>query len=123
MKGPANHEKPDEAERLAIADKLRQSREYIGLSQDEVASRLSIPRSALSNIETGQRKVDVIELRKLATLYRRPVSYFTNDADPSDISGPVRHLARTASKLSSNDLEELSRFADFLKSRSSIEEE
>lgn len=123
MKSPASHGKSDEAERLAIADKLRQCREYVGLSQDEVASRLAIPRSALSNIETGQRKVDVIELRKLSTLYRRPVSYFTGDVDASDISGPVEHLARTASKLSSNDLEELSRFADFLKSRSSIEEE
>ncbi|PDT35659.1 transcriptional regulator [Rhizobium sp. M10] len=123
MKSPADQGKSDHAERLAIADKLRESREYIGLSQDEVANRLDIPRTALSNIETGQRKVDVIELRKLATLYRRPVSYFTGDADPSEIPAPVQHLARTASKLSSNDLQELSRFADFLKSRSSVEEE
>jgi transcriptional regulator with XRE-family HTH domain len=123
MKGPADHGRSDEAERLAIAEKLRQAREYVGLSQDEVASRLAIPRTALSNIETGQRKVDVIELRKLADLYRRPVSYFAGDADPAEIPGQVQHLARTASKLSSNDLQELSRFADFLKSRSSIEEE
>lgn len=123
MKAPTDHGKSDEAERLVIAEKLRQAREYVGLSQDEVAGRLAIPRTALSNIETGQRKVDVIELKKLAALYRRPVSYFAGDADPSEIPAPVHHLARTASKLSSNDLQELSRFADFLKSRSSIEED
>ena len=46
--------------RQALAEKLRQAREYVGLKQDDVAKRLNIPRSALSNIEAGQRKVDAL---------------------------------------------------------------
>jgi transcriptional regulator with XRE-family HTH domain len=123
MTSPSQPGSGDDAERLAMAEKLRRCREYLGLNQDEVSNHLGIPRTALSNIETGQRKVDAIELRKLAHLYRRPVSYFTGEAEQESVPTEVQHLARTASELSKNDLQELSRFADFLKSRSSLKEE
>jgi transcriptional regulator with XRE-family HTH domain len=90
------------------------------LKQDEVARHLGIPRSALSNIEAGQRKVEALELTRLAKLYQRPVSWFTGDDVPSGkevFPAEIAHLARAAASLSSQDRQELARFADFLKSR------
>lgn len=107
-----------EGDRRAMGERLRQAREYLGFSQEEVAKYLNVSRSALSNIETGQRKVDALELKKLASLYKRPVTHFTGE-DPEDqaVGEEVAHLARKASELSSEDRAELSRFADFLRAK------
>jgi transcriptional regulator with XRE-family HTH domain len=113
---PDTHRK----ERKLIGELLRESREYLELSQDEVARAMGLPRSAISQIETGQRKVDSVELKKFAGLYRRPVAYFTGEFEPQEPE-EVRHLARAAAKLSSRDRGELLRFAEFLQSRSSQE--
>ena len=106
-----------EGDRRAMGERLRQAREYLGFSQEEVAKYLNISRSALSNIETGQRKVDALELKKLASLYMRPVTHFTGE-DPDQMVGEeVAHLARKASELSPEDRAELGRFADFLRAK------
>ena len=104
-------------DRQTLAKRLREAREYFGFSQEEVAQYLGLPRSALSNIENGQRRVDVIELGKLAKLYKRPLSAFTEDESENAVDPEVEHLARQAADLSPQDREELSRFAEFLRSR------
>jgi transcriptional regulator with XRE-family HTH domain len=107
----------DDARRM-LGERLREAREYLGFSQEEVATFLGVSRSALSNIESGQRKVDALELKKLAGLYERPVSYFTRDEiEDSSFGEDIAHLARKASKLSAEDRAELGRFADFLRAR------
>ena len=108
-----------EPDRQTLGERLRVAREYVGLKQDDVARHLSIPRSALSHIEAGQRKVDALELSRMAKLYQRPVSWFTDEKDPPEAELPkeVAHVAKAAASLSSQDRQELARFADFLKSR------
>lgn len=108
-----------DAERRRLGEKLRQAREYVGYSQDEVANFLRVPRTAITNIESSQRKVDALELKRLAELYRQPVTHFTGDEDEAASALPtdVAHLARQATALSIKDREELGRFADFLKMR------
>ena len=111
---------PDDKDddRKALGERLREAREYLGFSQDQVATFLGIPRSALSLMETGQRKVDALELKKLAGLYKRPVGYFTGDeTEEVSFSTDVKHLARKVSELSPDDREELGRFADFLRAK------
>lgn len=113
-------ELPDgDAERRLLGERLRQAREYVGFSQDEVASFLRVPRTAVTNIESGQRKVDALELKRLAELFRQPVAYFTGDGDEAGAALPtdVAHLARQAASLSIKDREELGRFAEFLAMR------
>jgi transcriptional regulator with XRE-family HTH domain len=112
-------QRDEEAQRTKLAARLREAREYLGFSQDQVAQHLGVSRSALSNIETGQRKVDAVELTRLAVLYRQPVAHFTGEpGPPGDTLAPdVAHLAREASKLTPKDREELTRFADFLRLR------
>jgi transcriptional regulator with XRE-family HTH domain len=116
---PAGFASGSEPDRHTLGERLRVAREYVGLKQDDVARHLSIPRSALSHIEAGQRKVDALELTRMAKLYHRPVSWFTGDENPPEAELPeeVAHVARAAASLSSQDRQELARFADFLKSR------
>jgi transcriptional regulator with XRE-family HTH domain len=104
-------------DRKTLGERLREAREYLGYSQDQVAMFLGVPRPALSLIESGQRKVDALELKKLAGLYKRSVGYFTGEEEDSAIGSDVKHLARKVSDLSSEDREELARFADFLRAR------
>lgn len=107
-----------EKDRQQLGSRLKDAREYLELSQDEVAKVLDLPRTAISMIENGQRKVDTIELKKFAEIYQRPISYFTGEDKASPpLPKNVEHLARTAAKLTDKDREELLRFAQFLQSR------
>ena len=53
-----------------LGKRFREVREYLGFSQQMVSDRTGIARSAISDIERGTRKVDSLELKKLARLYR-----------------------------------------------------
>jgi transcriptional regulator with XRE-family HTH domain len=114
----------DETERRRLGEKLRQAREYLGFSQDDVATFLKLPRTAITNIENGQRKVEALELKRLAELYRQPVGHFTGEDEASaSLPADVALLARQAAKLSVKDREELGRFAEFLRARATSEEQ
>lgn len=110
----------DEEERRRLGDRLREARKYLGLKQEEVATYLKIPRTGLTDIENGQRRVEAIELTRLARLYRQSVGYFTGEDEASASLPPdVAHLARRVADLSAQDRAELGRFADYLRTRSS----
>ncbi len=105
-------------ERLDVARRLKETREYLGFSQDEVAKVVNIARPAISLIEKGERKVEVLELKKLAEFYNQSVSYFLGTEVPG-VSEEVEFLARTANELTPEDQQELLQFAKFLKSKKS----
>lgn len=107
-----------DVERRRLGERLREARKYLGLKQEEVATYLKIPRTALTDIENGQRRVEAIELTRLAKLYRQPVAFFTGEDEASaDLPVDVAHLARRAAALSQHDRDELGRFADYLRTR------
>lgn len=56
--------------------RLRSAREVAGLTQVQVAKRLSRTQAFVSKSESGDRRVDVIELKAFARLYGRPLDYF-----------------------------------------------
>jgi len=58
-----------------------------------------------------------LELKELAKLYQRTVASLTGEESPSDLPADVAHLARTATKMTETDRNELTRFAEFLHSR------
>ena len=99
-------------ERIILGKRIRETREYIGLTQQQVAESLSVPRSAISDIETGKRKVTAEELKNLANLLKHPVSHFFGE-EP-EVAEDVAVLTRTVENLSENDRKELLRFAKFL---------
>jgi transcriptional regulator with XRE-family HTH domain len=113
------HSESDDAERRQLGERLREARKYLGLKQEEVANYLKLPRTALTDIESGQRKVEALELTRLARLYRQSVGYFTGEDEASaGLPADVAHLARRVADLSAQDREELGRFAEYLRNRS-----
>ena len=63
----------------AFIAKLRKARLEAGLKQTDVARRLKKPQSYVSHIENGDKKVDAMELKVFARLYKKPISYFLGE--------------------------------------------
>ncbi len=59
-----------------FVERLRKAREGAELTQVEVAKKLKRPQSHISNIESGQQRVDIIELQTFAKIYDKDISYF-----------------------------------------------
>ncbi len=104
--------------RKQLGERLRLAREEAGLSQEQVAQHLNLPRPAISLIERGQRRVEALELARLAKLFKRPLSHFADEETPEDESPQLQLLKRTAASLSEKDRDEVLRFAEFLRGRS-----
>jgi Zn-dependent peptidase ImmA (M78 family)/transcriptional regulator with XRE-family HTH domain len=68
-----------------LAQRLRNAREQANLSQQAAADAVNLSRTAITQIEGGNRSVSTFELMNLAKLYRRTVSYFLdNHSDDND---------------------------------------
>jgi transcriptional regulator with XRE-family HTH domain len=63
----------------AFLKRLRAARLEAGLTQVEVAQQLNQPQSFVSKCESGERRVDVVELIDFATIYRKPLLYFVSN--------------------------------------------
>lgn len=59
-----------------FVERLQKARQEAGLTQVQVAKKLKRPQSYISNIETGQQRVDVVELQKFAKMYGKDINYF-----------------------------------------------
>ena len=105
------------SDRELIAKRLKDAREYVGFSQEEVSELVGISRSAISLIESGQRKVDSLELKTFARIYGQPVSYLTGDDERLEAPPDIQALARQVSKLSAADRDEVLKFAEYLFNR------
>ena len=101
-----------------LSKRLKEKREYRGFSQEEVARHLNIPRSAISLIENGSRRVSAEELSQLAKLYQTTMDSLTGQNQGISEPESVRLVARAASELLPRDRDEVLRFAQFLRSRS-----
>ena len=63
-------------EHADFTERLRSARLEKGLTQVQVAKRFKRPQSYISNIESGQQRVDVVELQKFAKMYGQEINYF-----------------------------------------------
>ena len=111
---------PRPNERVDVGTRLKEARENLGLSQQDVAATLNLPRTAVSMMESGQRGVDSLELKALAKLYQRPMAFFTGGEETlgTAVNADVALLAKQVAKLSDQDRNELLRFSEFLMQRS-----
>ena len=60
----------------AFLKRLRQARLDAGFTQIQAAAALRRPQSFVSKCESGERRVDVIELEDFARIYRKALTYF-----------------------------------------------
>jgi len=59
-----------------LVGKLKKAREESGLDQNKVAKKLGTTQSYISKLESGQRKIDVVQLKELAKIYKKNITYF-----------------------------------------------
>jgi ribosome-binding protein aMBF1 (putative translation factor) len=58
---------------------LRQTRENAGMTQVELAKQLKLPQSFVSKIETGERRVDIVELEAICKALRTSLTKFVQN--------------------------------------------
>ena len=63
-------------EYAVFVGRLKTARLEAGLTQTQVAKKLRRPQSHISNVENGQQRVDVVELRRFAEIYKKAINYF-----------------------------------------------
>lgn len=63
-----------------VIDKLKDARIKAGLTQLDVARKLRKHQSYISKIESRERRLDILELRLLASLYKKDINYFLKNA-------------------------------------------
>lgn len=56
--------------------KLRKARQDAKLTQNDVARLLKQPQSFVSKTESGERRLDAVELKSLARIYGKPLDFF-----------------------------------------------
>ena len=56
--------------------RLKGARKAAGMSQEGVAAALGVKQKYISKIETGERRIDPVELQELAELYGKPIQFF-----------------------------------------------
>ena len=59
-----------------VIGRLKKARQEINLKQEEVARKLKKPQSYVSKIESGEKRLDIIELKRFADIYKKPIDYF-----------------------------------------------
>jgi transcriptional regulator with XRE-family HTH domain len=122
-------------ERDYLARRLKEAREYLGLSQEYVSQQTKIPRPAISEAEAGRRRVESVELKRLAALYGRPLTYFLSVGEeagstPSGAGSSEEFgwdeteikLRNLTKDLPADDKEEILRFAEYLRHKKQVSE-
>jgi len=65
-----------------LGERLRQAREQARLSQSDAAQALGLTPAALSQYESGKRRVDALALDRLSRLYGVPLRFFFGEDTP-----------------------------------------
>ena len=59
-----------------LIERLIKARRESGLNQEQIAKLLKKTQSYISKIESGQRRIDVVQLKKFARAYSKNLDFF-----------------------------------------------
>ncbi len=59
-----------------ITEQLRKARIQTGLDQIQTAKLLGKTQSYISKIESGQRRIDIVQLKEFARIYKKDLNFF-----------------------------------------------
>jgi len=114
-------------EKEMLAKRLREARDYLGLSQEYVSQQTGISRPAISEIEAGRRKVESLELKRFSKLYGIPVEVLLAETEVEGVGAaadPIEMKLRSMTKdLKKEDRAEILRFVEYLHHRGTSEKE
>lgn len=100
----------------AIGHRLREAREFAGLSQAQAAKLMDMHRPTVSEIEAGRRKVSADEVAKFAKLYRVDVEWIVTGKDRTDSDDlRIQVAARQLKDMKPEDIDKLVRLLGALK--------
>lgn len=90
----------NKSEREEIAERLKQARVSAGLSQENAAKILDMQRPAISEIESGKRKVSAEEIIRFSKIYKVSTSWLLLKEEETEINEQMKIAARELSKMS-----------------------
>lgn len=98
-----------------IAKRIKDLRAASKLSQTDLAGLLKVTPNTISRWESGVYKPSMVDLDRLARVFERPITVFL----PGDrqMSEEQSALLSATGDLPSEDLDELRRYADFIRTR------
>ena len=85
-------------DQATLAARLRQARDDARLTQEEAAEGLKLPRTAIVQMESGNRAVSSLDVR-LAKMYRRDIGDFFDIHMPAAEAEPFLVLHRLSAEL------------------------
>ncbi len=93
---------------LDLGARLAEARKAARLSQAELAAAVHVDRTVVTKVEAGERKLDSLELARIARVLKRPIDWFVTPPLPAVVS---RRRSREAIEESQADvlLESLAR--------------
>ena len=98
----------------SIGRKIKEVREFVGLSQRQLAETIGFETStAISLIESGERRVSISDLEKIAEVLNKNVGYFLGQEEKTNLN----YALRAEKGLSSKDKEMLSEFIEVFKNK------
>lgn len=107
-------DKYDKKQYQQIGDRIRKARQEDGLTQAQLAKKLNYnSATAISLIESGERKVRMDHLKNIAKVLHRPVSYFYEGKIKN--APDVKMALRADKKLNPNDVGKIEEYIDLLK--------
>lgn len=59
-----------------LVSRLIKARGQARLKQDEVAKKLGRTQSYISKLESGQRRIDIVQLKEFAEIYNKKLGFF-----------------------------------------------
>ena len=77
----------------AVGARVALARRTLGLTQDELAARIELGRTALAKVETGSRHLSALELAALAGATGLPIDWFVAESPPVVASRRVADLS------------------------------
>jgi transcriptional regulator with XRE-family HTH domain len=63
-------------EHRKLVERLKKARKEAGLDQEAVAKLLGVTQSYISKMESGQRRIDIVQLRRFGKVYKKKIDYF-----------------------------------------------
>ena len=82
---------------LGLGRRIAEARRQAGLPQAELARAISLDRTAISKIESGQRRVGSLELEGIARALNRPIQWFLSEA--SETTDPLHTVRKKRSEV------------------------
>lgn len=90
----------------SFIERMKLAREYAGLSQEQVSKLLGISRPAISDIESGKRKVDTHELKQITEIYNVSSTWLLGEKEEVEDS-KYTLVARELAKLQKKDIDKI----------------